>query len=62
MLIFHYDFWSLAAASLPAVAREWNWGLQKLSLSWCSYIGIVATVDGFIIWFQYWWPGLALGP
>jgi SSS family solute:Na+ symporter len=54
--------WSPAAARLPATERERNRGLRNLVLWWCIYVGIVATMYGFIMWFQFWGPGSTVKP
>jgi solute:Na+ symporter, SSS family len=49
--------WSRDAARLPEAERERNRGLRNLALWWAVFIGIMALLYGYVIWFQFWGPG-----
>ncbi len=48
--------WSWQVAKLPESERGRNRGLRNLLLWWCLFIGIMATLYGYMIWFQFWGP------
>jgi SSS family solute:Na+ symporter len=49
--------WTWKAAALPASERERNRGLRNLFLWWAIFIGIMAALYAYVIWFQFWGPG-----
>ena len=49
--------WSWKIAALPASEGQRNRGWRNLFLWWTIFIGLMAAVYGFMIWFQYWGPG-----
>jgi SSS family solute:Na+ symporter len=53
--------WSWAVAKLPAAERERNRGLRSLLLWWSLFIGIMAVLYAYMIWFQFWGPARAGG-
>ena len=51
--------WSWDVAKLPESERERNRGVRNLFLWWSIFIGIMAVLYAYIIWFQYAGPGAA---
>jgi hypothetical protein len=49
--------WSWKTAGLPESERARNRGLRNLFLWWAVFIGIMALLYAYIIWFQFWGPG-----
>jgi solute:Na+ symporter, SSS family len=49
--------WSWKAARLPDSERERNRGVRNLFLWWCIFIGMMAALYAYTIWFQYRGPG-----
>jgi SSS family solute:Na+ symporter len=49
--------WSWKTARLPEAERERNRGLRNLFLWWAIFVGIVALLYAYILWFQFWGPG-----
>lgn len=49
--------WSWSVARLPESERERNRGLRNLFLWWCLFIGTMAALYAYMIWFQFWGPG-----
>jgi SSS family solute:Na+ symporter len=49
--------WSWSVAKLPESERERNRGLRNLFLWWCLFIGIMAALYAYVMWFQFWGPG-----
>lgn len=49
--------WSWKVAKLPASERERNRGLRNLFLWWIIFVGIIAALYAYILWFQFWGPG-----
>jgi hypothetical protein len=52
--------WSWDVAKLPESERERNRGVRSLLLWWSIFIGIMAALYAYVIWFQYCGPGAAL--
>src|SRR5512137_741215 len=52
--------WSWDVARLPESERERNRGVRNLLLWWSIFIGIMAALYVYIIWFQYGGPGAAV--
>ena len=53
--------WSWDVAKLPESERERNRGIRSLLLWWCIFIGIMAALYVYVIWFQFGGPGAAAG-
>ncbi len=53
--------WSWQVAKLPESERERNRGVRNLFLWWCIFIGLMAAMYAYMIWFQYAGPGAAAG-
>jgi SSS family solute:Na+ symporter len=53
--------WSWEIAKLPESERERNRGFRNLLLWWSIFIGIMAVLYIYVIWFQYSGPGAAAG-
>jgi SSS family solute:Na+ symporter len=53
--------WSWSVAKLPESERERNRGLRNLFLWWCLFIGIMAALYAYVMWFQFWGPGSGRG-
>jgi solute:Na+ symporter, SSS family len=51
--------WSWEVAKLPESERERNRGIRNLFLWWSIFIGIMAALYVYVIWFQYAGPGAA---
>jgi SSS family solute:Na+ symporter len=51
--------WSPAQAKLPESERERNRGLRNLFLWWAVFIGMMAALYAYLIWFQFWGAGAA---
>ncbi|MBI4324368.1 MAG: sodium/solute symporter [Chloroflexi bacterium] len=49
--------WSWKIAALPESERDRNRGLRNLFLWWAIFIGVMAALYAYVIWFQYWGPG-----
>jgi SSS family solute:Na+ symporter len=49
--------WSWKVAALPESERERNRGIRNLFLWWAIFIGIMAGLYAYVIWFQFWGPG-----
>jgi len=49
--------WSWNIAKLPESERERNRGLRNLFLWWSLFIGIMAALYAYVMWFQFWGPG-----
>ena len=49
--------WSWEVAKLPESERERNRGFRNLLLWWLIFIGIMAALYVYVIWFQYGGPG-----
>ena len=49
--------WSWDVAKLPESERDRNRGIRNLLLWWAIFIGIMAALYVYIIWFQYGGPG-----
>ena len=49
--------WSWDVAKLPESERERNRGIRNLLLWWSIFIGIMAALYVYVIWFQYGGPG-----
>jgi solute:Na+ symporter, SSS family len=54
--------WSWDVAKLPESERERNRGVRNLLLWWSIFIGIMAALYVYVIWFQYGGPGAAARP
>ncbi len=52
--------WSWSVAKLPESERERNRGWRNLFLWWCIFIGIMAALYAYMLWFQFWGPGSQL--
>jgi solute:Na+ symporter, SSS family len=52
--------WSWDVAKLPESERERNRGVRNLFLWWSIFIGIMAALYVYVIWFQYAGPGAAV--
>ena len=51
--------WSWSVAKLPESERERNRGVRNLFLWWSIFIGIMAALYVYVMWFQFWGPGSA---
>jgi SSS family solute:Na+ symporter len=49
--------WSWKAAAMPESERERNRGVRNVFLWWAIFIGIMAALYAYVIWFQFWGPG-----
>jgi SSS family solute:Na+ symporter len=49
--------WSWSVAKVPESERARNRGVRNLFLWWCIFIGIMAVLYAYVIWFQFWGPG-----
>ena len=49
--------WSWAVAKLPESERERNRGWRNLFLWWCLFMGAMAALYAYMMWFQFWGPG-----
>jgi hypothetical protein len=54
--------WSWDVARLPESERARNRGFRNLLLWWSIFIGIMAALYVYIIWFQYGGPGAVANP
>ena len=54
--------WSWSTAKLPESERRRNRGLRSLLLWWCLFIGLMAALYAYMMWFQFWGPASAAGP
>ncbi len=52
--------WSWEIAKLPASEKERNRGFRNLFLWWSLFVGLMAALYLYIIWFQYWGPGAGI--
>ncbi|MHB8973007.1 MAG: sodium:solute symporter family transporter [Pirellulaceae bacterium] len=48
--------WSWAVAKLPESERERNRGWRNLFLWWCLFMGAMAALYAYMMWFQFWGP------
>jgi len=48
--------WTWKAAKMPESERERNRGARNLFLWWAIFIGIMAALYVYVIWFQFWGP------
>jgi solute:Na+ symporter, SSS family len=53
--------WSWEVAALPPSERERNRGWRNLFLWWSIFVGVMALMYAYVIWFQFWGPGAAAG-
>ena len=52
--------WSWDSARLPESERHLNRGVRNLFLWWAMFVGVVAMLYAYLIWFQFWGsPALA---
>ena len=49
--------WSWKYAALPESERERNRGLRNLFLWWCIFVGLMAVLYAYVMWFQFAGPG-----
>ena len=49
--------WSWKVARLPESERGRNRGLRNLFLWWAIFIGVMAALYAYVIWFQFGGPG-----
>ena len=49
--------WSWSLAKLPEAERARNRGARSLLLWWTIFIGLMAALYSYVLWFQYWGPG-----
>ena len=49
--------WSWQVTKLPDSERERNRGVRNLLLWWCIFIGLMAALYAYIMWFQFAGPG-----
>ncbi len=49
--------WSWQVAKLPEAERERNRGVRNLFLWWAIFVGLMAAMYAYMIWFQFWGPG-----
>ena len=49
--------WSWKTARLPESERQRNRGLRNLFFWWALFVGIMAALYAYILWFQFWGPG-----
>lgn len=49
--------WSWKGAKLPESERERNRGIRNLFLWWAIFVGLVALLYAYILWFQFLGPG-----
>lgn len=52
--------WSWKMAALPEAEHERNRGLRSLFLWWAIFVGLMAALYAYVIWFQFWGPGNTL--
>jgi SSS family solute:Na+ symporter len=50
--------WSPRYARLPEAERARNRGFRSLFLWWAIFIGVMAALYAYLVWFQYWGPGV----
>ncbi|HOA59787.1 MAG: sodium/solute symporter [Verrucomicrobia bacterium] len=48
--------WSWDYARLPEAERTLNRGVRNLFLWWCLFVGTMAVLYAYVIWFQFWGP------
>jgi solute:Na+ symporter, SSS family len=53
--------WSWKVAKLPESERGRNRGLRNLLLWWSLFIGVMAALYAYVMWFQFWGPGRPTG-
>jgi SSS family solute:Na+ symporter len=53
--------WSWKMARLPEAERERNRGVRSLFFWWVLFVGLMAALYAYMIWFQYWGPGRGAG-
>jgi len=51
--------WSWHVTKLPDSERQRNRGLRNLFLWWCIFIGLMAALYAYVLWFQFAGPGRA---
>jgi SSS family solute:Na+ symporter len=56
----HGMIWSWNMARLPESERMRNRGARNLFLWWAIFIGVMAALYGYVIWFQFWGAGQSL--
>jgi solute:Na+ symporter, SSS family len=49
--------WSWKTAGLPESERERNRGIRNLFLWWAIFVCMIASLYGYVFWFQFWGPG-----
>jgi SSS family solute:Na+ symporter len=49
--------WSWKVMALPESERARNRGLRNLFFWWCIFIGVMAALYAYVIWFQFWGRG-----
>ena len=49
--------WSWKTAGMPESERQRNRGLRNLFFWWALFVGIMAALYAYVLWFQYWGPG-----
>jgi hypothetical protein len=52
--------WSWQQAALPETERGRNRGVRNLFLWWSIFIGLMAALYAYVIWFQFRGPGALL--
>lgn len=52
--------WSWDYARLPEAEQARNRGVRNLFLWWCLFIGTMAVLYAYVMWFQFWGPGSRL--
>ncbi len=48
--------WSWDYARLPEAEQTRNRGVRNLFLWWCLFVGTMAVLYAYVIWFQFWGP------
>ncbi|HOY59092.1 MAG TPA: hypothetical protein PK640_13290, partial [Verrucomicrobiota bacterium] len=48
--------WSRDYARLPEAEQTRNRGVRNLFLWWCLFVGTMAILYAYMIWFQFWGP------
>jgi SSS family solute:Na+ symporter len=49
--------WSWKVAAMPESERQRNRGLRNLFLWWSIFVGLMLTLYGYVLWFQFLGPG-----
>jgi SSS family solute:Na+ symporter len=52
--------WSPDDLHLPAHERALHRGFRSLFVWWALFIGVMALLYAYVIWFQFWGPGRAV--